>query len=154
MASNTISQLPTAEQRQDITARLADLITALESHAQWTPPNVDRGLFHVWDFVKRSHYIMTELDNIAAGRKVQHPEQIPKNEGECTWAYTIFSATVASGPEAALASYTDVCTRTITINEMIQNPRMLVMLGLSNVDFGAAIQEKSAAVKEAIKSAN
>lgn len=74
--------------------------------------------------------------------------------GECTWAYTIFSATVASGPEAALASYTDVCTRTITINEMIQNPRMLVMLGLSNVDFGAAIQGKSAAVKEAIKSAN
>lgn len=62
--------------------------------------------------------------------------------------------TVASGPEAALASYTDVCTRTITINEMIQNPRMLVMLGLSNVDFGSAIQEKSEAVKEAIKSAN
>jgi hypothetical protein len=24
---------------------------------------------------------MTELDNIAAGRKVQHPEQIPKNDG-------------------------------------------------------------------------
>ncbi|KAF5633063.1 hypothetical protein F52700_6164 [Fusarium sp. NRRL 52700] len=142
MTSNTISQLPTTEQRQDITARLADLITAIESHSQWTPPNVDRGLFHVWDFVKRSHYIMTELDNIAAGKKVQHPEQIPKNEG------------VASGPEAALASYTDVCTRTITINEMIQNPRMLVMLGLSNVDFGPAIQEKSAAVKEAIKSAN
>ncbi|KAG5752010.1 hypothetical protein H9Q69_002315 [Fusarium xylarioides] len=142
MSSNTISQLPTAEQRENITARLADLITAIESHSQWTPPNVDRGLFHVWDFVKRSHYIMTELDNIAAGRQVQHPEQIPKNEG------------VASGPEAALASYTDVCTRTITINEMIQNPRMLVMLGLSNVDFGSAIQEKSAAVKEAIKSAN
>ncbi|KAF5631021.1 hypothetical protein F25303_9788 [Fusarium sp. NRRL 25303] len=141
MTSNTISQLPTVEQRQDITARLADLISAIESHAQWTPPNVDRGLFHVWDFVKRSHYVMTELDNIAAGRKVQHPEQIPKNEG-------------VSGPEAALASYTDVCTRTITINEMIQNPRMLVMLGLSNVDFGSAIQEKSAAVKEAIKSAD
>ncbi|KAF5692629.1 hypothetical protein FDENT_2746 [Fusarium denticulatum] len=154
MASNTISQLPTAEQRENITARLADLIIAIESHSQWTPPNVDRGLFHVWDFVKRSHYIMTELDNIAAGRKVQHPEQIPKNEGECTWAYTTFFVTVASGSEAALASYTDVCTRTITINEMIQNPRMLVMLGLSNVDFGSAIQEKSAAVKEAIKSAN
>ncbi|KAF5983304.1 hypothetical protein FCOIX_3293 [Fusarium coicis] len=142
MSSNTISQLPTPEQRETITARLEDLVTAIESHSQWTPPNVDRGLFHVWDFVKRSHYIMTELDNIAAGQKVQHPEQIPKNEG------------VASGSEAALASYTDVCTRTITINEMIQNPRMLVMLGLSHVNFGSAIQEKSAAVKEAIKSAN
>ncbi|KAF9761787.1 hypothetical protein IL306_003690 [Fusarium sp. DS 682] len=150
----SISQLPTPEQRENITARLADLISAIEAHSQWTPPNVDRGLFHVWDFVKRSHYIMTELDNIAAGRKVQHPEQIPKNEDKCIWTYTLFSGTVASGPEAALASYTDVFTRSITINEMIQNPRMLVMLGLSNVDFGPAIQEKSKAVKDAMKSAS
>jgi hypothetical protein len=81
MTSVSTSQLPTPEQREDITARLADLVSAIESHSQWTPPNVDRGLFHVWDYVKRSHYIMTELDNIAAGRKVQHPEQIPKNDG-------------------------------------------------------------------------
>ncbi|KAF4453102.1 hypothetical protein F53441_4162 [Fusarium austroafricanum] len=136
------SDLPTPEQREAITARLADLISAIESHPQWTPSNVDRGLFHVWDFVKRSHYIMTELDNIAAGRDVQHPKQIPKYD--C----------MASGPQAAAASYHDVCTRTITINEMIQNPRMLVMLGLSNVNFGSEIEERSTAVKDAIKNAN
>jgi hypothetical protein len=73
--------LPTSARREEITSRFADLITALESHPQWTPPNVDRGLFHVWDFVKRSHYVMTELENIEAGRPVQHPEQIPKNNG-------------------------------------------------------------------------
>ncbi|SPJ79734.1 uncharacterized protein FTOL_08125 [Fusarium torulosum] len=130
--------LPTSARREEITGRFADLITALESHPQWTPPNVDRGLFHVWDFVKRSHYIMTELENIEAGRPVQHPEQIPKNNG------------VETGPQAAAASYKDVCTRTLTINEMIQNPRMMVMLGLSNVDFGTDIQERSTLVKEAL----
>ncbi|KAF4341411.1 hypothetical protein FBEOM_4659 [Fusarium beomiforme] len=150
----SVSQLPTPEQRENITARLADLISAIEAHPQWTPPNVDRGLFHVWDFVKRSHYIMTELDNIAAGRKVQHPEQIPKNDSGYAWTYTIVSVTVASGPQAALASYTDVFTRSITIDEMIENPRMLVMLGLSNVDFGSAIQEKSKAVTDAMKRAS
>jgi hypothetical protein len=73
--------IPSSEYRETITARFSDLISAIESHSSWTPPNVDRSLFHVWDFVKRSHYIMTELDNIAAGRPVQHPEQIPKNNG-------------------------------------------------------------------------
>ncbi|KAF5018083.1 hypothetical protein F66182_9958 [Fusarium sp. NRRL 66182] len=131
--------LPSSEARETITSRLADLISAIESHSQWTPPNVPPSLFHVWDFVKRSHYIMTELDNIAAGRPVQHPQQIPKNDG------------ATSGPRAAELSFTDVCTRTITIDEMIQNPRMLVMLGMSNVDFGDAIREQSRAVKEAIK---
>jgi hypothetical protein len=33
---------------------------------------------------------------------------------------------------------------------MIQNPRMMVMLGLSNVDFGTDIQERSTLVKEAL----
>ncbi|KAM0562476.1 hypothetical protein ACHAPJ_002166 [Fusarium lateritium] len=133
--------LPAPERREEITAAFASLISAIESHPQWTPPNIPPGLFHVWDFVKRSHYIMTELDNIAAGRPVQHPAQIPKNDG------------AASGPQAASASFTDVCTRTVTIDEMIQNPRLLVMLGLSNVDFGDTIQQRSRAVREAIDKA-
>lgn len=71
--------LPSTEARQDIIAKLTELVTALEAHPSWTPPQPHPGLFHVWDFVSRSRYIMTELDNIEAGRPVQHPEQIPPN---------------------------------------------------------------------------
>ncbi|KAJ4119964.1 hypothetical protein NW768_010554 [Fusarium equiseti] len=135
--------IPSSEYRETITARFSDLISAIESHSSWTPPNVDRSLFHVWDFVKRSHYIMTELDNIAAGRPVQHPEQIPKNNG-----------TNSVGPQAAASSFHDVLTRTIMINQTIQDPRMLVMMGLSNLDFGPTIKEKSAAVVEALNNSS
>jgi hypothetical protein len=38
--------------------------------------NRDRSLVHVWDFVMRTRYILSELDNIAAGRPIQHPDQI------------------------------------------------------------------------------
>ncbi|KAI1063159.1 hypothetical protein NW752_004543 [Fusarium irregulare] len=140
MPSN--ATIPSPEYRETITARFADLISAIESHSSWTPPNVDRSLFHVWDFVKRSHYIMTELDNIAAGRPVQHPEQIPKNNGN------------NSGPQAAASSFHDVLTRTIMINQTIQDPRMLVMMGMSNLDFGPTIKEKSEAVVEALNNSS
>ncbi|KAM0436020.1 hypothetical protein ACHAPT_002912 [Fusarium lateritium] len=133
--------LPAPEVREEITACLGDLVSALEAHPMWTPPSPPRGLFHVWDFVCRSRYIMTELDNIYAGRPTKHPEQIPKHDR------------ATSGPQAAALSFTDVCTRSITIDEMIQNPRMLVMLGLPNLDFGETIRERSRALKEAVAKA-
>ncbi|KAF7554659.1 hypothetical protein G7046_g6767 [Stylonectria norvegica] len=81
---------------------------------------------------------MTELENIQLGKPVKHPEQIPRNDP-------------ATGDKAAALSYADVCTRSFTVDEMIQNPRMLVMLGLSQIDFGDAVRERSRAVSEAIK---
>lgn len=133
--------LPSPEIRQEIYDRLDQLVKVLESHPQWTPPSPPRGLYYIWDFVCRSRYIMSELDNIAAGRPTKHPEQIPKN------------AQASNGQEAAALSYADVCTRSITVNEMIQNSRMLVMLGLPHVDFGDSIKEKARAVQEAISKA-
>ncbi|EEU43209.1 uncharacterized protein NECHADRAFT_102771 [Fusarium vanettenii 77-13-4] len=135
------SGLPAPEVREEITACLSDLVSALEAHPSWTPPSPPRGLFHVWDFVCRSRYIMTELDNIYAGRPTKHPEQIPKHDR------------ATSGPQAAALSFHDVLTRTITIDEMIHNPRMLVMLGLSNIDFGDNVRDKSRALKEALAKA-
>ena len=72
--------LPTPEAQADIVAKLTELIQALESHPAWTPPSPNPALFHVWDFVSRSRYIMEELDNIKEGKQVKHPEQIPKND--------------------------------------------------------------------------
>lgn len=37
---------------------------------------------------------------------------------------------------------------------MIQNPRMLVMLGLSQIDFGDTIRERSRALSETITRAS
>ncbi|KAJ4324164.1 hypothetical protein N0V84_003997 [Fusarium piperis] len=140
--TTSASGLPAPEVREEITARLGDLVSALEAHPSWTPPSPPRGLFHVWDFVCRSRYIMTELDNIYAGRPTKHPEQIPKHDR------------ATSGPQAAALSFTDVLTRAITIDEMIQNPRMLVMLGLSNIDFGDNVRERSRALKETLAKAS
>ncbi|KPM46003.1 hypothetical protein AK830_g538 [Neonectria ditissima] len=136
-ASNARTSIPSPEVREEITTRLLELVEAIEAHPAWTPPSPPRNLFHVWDFVKRSHYIMTELDNISNDRPTRHPDQIPPNDG-------------ATGPRAAALSFQDVCTRSLTVVEMIKNPRMLVMLGLSNIDFGDNIRQRSRALSEAI----
>jgi predicted transcriptional regulator len=72
--------VPDESARADITARLDSLASALEQHPQWTPPNPHPALLQLWDFVKRSHYIMTELENIRTGRPLKHPDQIPPHE--------------------------------------------------------------------------
>lgn len=39
-------------------------------------PRPPAPLFCVWDFVRRSHYAMRELDNVREGKEVRFPEQI------------------------------------------------------------------------------
>lgn len=160
-ASQPPVAIPPLQVRDDITARLSDLVQALEAHPSWTtatPP--PRNLFHVWDFVKRSHYIMTELDNIEHGRPTRHPEQIPRNAGgEFPFCLSVICSAEtpclgpASGAEAARLSFQDVVTRSVTINEMIQNPQILVMLGLSRIDFGDNVKSRSRALAESFDKA-
>lgn len=71
--------LPSPEIRENIINRHRELVEAIEAHQAWTLNPPHPGLFHVWDFVNRSMYIMSELGNIAAGRPVRYPEQIPPN---------------------------------------------------------------------------
>ncbi|WDK15697.1 hypothetical protein CGRA01v4_06978 [Colletotrichum graminicola] len=132
------SSLPSPEVRAAITEKLSELIAALEAHPAWIPPNPHRGLFHVWDFVNRSRYIMTELDHIRDGEPVQHPEQIPRQTKGRT------------GPDAAAESFSDVCGRSVAVNEMVSNPRLLTMMGLPQVDYGSGIAAKAQAVVDAI----
>ncbi|KAF0323218.1 hypothetical protein GQ607_009557 [Colletotrichum asianum] len=75
------AELPSPEVRATIIERLSELIIAIEAHPAWNPENPHRGLFHVWDFVSRSRYIMTELDHIRDGEPVQYPEQIRQQSG-------------------------------------------------------------------------
>lgn len=76
-----MTALPSPAVRDDIIAKLGELVNALETHPSWTPPTPPKGLYHVWDFVNRSRYIMTELDSLREGKPIRHPEQIPKNDG-------------------------------------------------------------------------
>lgn len=54
--------------------------------------------------------------------------------------------------EKAQMSFTDVVTRTITINEIIHKPAMLSMFGPGLSDFGEDVRTKSMAVQDAIMS--
>ena len=47
----------------------------------------------------------------------------------------------------------DVYSRCETINQMIQAPTMMIMLGLSNIEFSADTQNKSNAVCNALRAA-
>ncbi|KAF6842661.1 hypothetical protein CMUS01_02853 [Colletotrichum musicola] len=137
------STLPSPEVRANITARLSDLLSAIEAHPAWNPENPHRGLFHIWDFVNRSRYIMTELDHIRDGKPVRYPEQIAQRSG----------IPGRSGPAAAADSFSDVCGRAVTVNEMLSSPRNLTMMGLPQVDYGSDVPAKAQAVVEAVKQA-
>ncbi|OLN81603.1 hypothetical protein CCHL11_05514 [Colletotrichum chlorophyti] len=131
------STLPSPEVRANITEKLSELVKAIESHPAWVPPNPHKGLFHVWDFVNRSRYIMTELDHIRDGQPVQYPEQLPQQRSG------------RSGPAAAAEYFSDVRGRVFTVNEMIKGPKLMTMMGLPQIDYGSDINAKSQAAVEA-----
>ncbi|KAI9167504.1 hypothetical protein HJFPF1_03632 [Paramyrothecium foliicola] len=138
--------LPPTAVRETILSDFDSLIRALESHPSWpasgstAPPHPS--LYHVWDFVNRSRYIMTEIDNIRDGKPLRHPEQVPSNGG------------AASGEQAAAQSFDDVCSRAVMMDSMVQNPQMLTMLGLSQIDFGQDMRKASKAASDALVNAS
>jgi len=56
-----------------------------------------------------------------------------------------------SGPAAAAESFEDVISRSVTIDSIVENPRMLTLMGLPQVNFGADIVAKSEAVIRAVE---
>jgi hypothetical protein len=142
MASPAPSTIPSAAARESITASLDALVSAIKAHPEWPAPGSSApphpSLFHIWDFVNRSRYILSELGNIQAGLPLRHPDQIPGP---------------AAGEQAAAQAYGDVCSRAAMVDTMVQNPQMLVMLGMSQVDFGEDVQTRSKAVSDAIAKA-
>jgi hypothetical protein len=82
------SVLPPLAARQQVEARIQDLVDAVEAHPKMQPPNRHPTLHHVWDFAMRSKYILSELDNIEGGFAVEHPEQIKDyNEGKFSFSF-------------------------------------------------------------------
>ncbi len=73
--------LPSVEIRNTVIEKVEALITAIEAHAQWTPPKPHQSLYHVWDFVQRTRYMATELDKIQAGQPLLYPQAMPAASG-------------------------------------------------------------------------
>ncbi|KAK1769820.1 hypothetical protein QBC33DRAFT_529226 [Phialemonium atrogriseum] len=144
MPENTTTStgsLPSPADRDRIAKCLAELVQAIQAHPQMQPPNPHRTLFHLWDFVQRTRYIVSELDNIEAGRPLRHPEQIPE-----------YRNGAAPGPQTALKCMSDVTTRSQTLHMMIMDPSiMLPIMGLACVDYGDEIKEKSKALVDCLE---
>lgn len=77
------SVLPPKAARDRVGTCLAELVDAIQAHPQFQPPAPHSTLFHTWDFAMRTSYILSELDNVEAGRQVAKPDQIPDYPASC-----------------------------------------------------------------------
>lgn len=76
--TTSTNSLPSPALRDTVSAKLDELVEAVVAHPRMrTASSRHPTFYHVWDFAMRTRYIVSELDNVAAGRPVQHPEQLP-----------------------------------------------------------------------------
>ena len=69
------SALPSATIRAEISTKINHLVHAILSHPLMGEQTPHKTLHHLWDFAMRTKYILSELDNIEAGRPVQYRDQ-------------------------------------------------------------------------------
>jgi hypothetical protein len=80
-SATTSSVLPPLAAREQVSAKLTALTEAIARHPQMQRADKHPTLYHIWDFAMRTNYILSELDNIEAGRPLRYPEQIPDLDG-------------------------------------------------------------------------
>ncbi|PVH87766.1 hypothetical protein DL98DRAFT_649374 [Cadophora sp. DSE1049] len=124
---------PTSQQLAEIDSRLDTLIQAITSHPLWAGES-NQALYHLWDFVSRSKYLLSEYDNIKAGRGVEHPEQFKRGAG--------------SGNAKALEIFQDVCARTMMVQMMVEGGGGPISGGQS-MDYGQGVKDAVRGLKEA-----
>ncbi|KFY58281.1 hypothetical protein V496_06188 [Pseudogymnoascus sp. VKM F-4515 (FW-2607)] len=134
-----MSLIATPEKRATIERKLGELIQAIENHELWVPPSPNQTLYHVWDFLKRSKYMLSEFDNIEAGRALTHPNQ--------------FRPAPGTGAAAAQLVYEDVVGRNMMANLMITDTtgKTAMMTGASGppIDFSSDCKEKARSLNAA-----
>ncbi|TFB00602.1 hypothetical protein CCMA1212_007276 [Trichoderma ghanense] len=129
--------IPSPETRTAISSKLATLIQTIESDPSFdrTSPSAGAGLFHMWDFAKRTEYMLSEVENIRQpGYEFRLPGQIK---------------ITARGDAAAQQLFNDTLTRSITLDQLISGPPMMrAMMGLAG-PVSPEIQAASKAVVDA-----
>lgn len=71
--------VPSPEIRTTIAEKLSALSLAVETSPGFDPasPQASGGLFYIWDFVKRTEYMLSEVEGIRTpGYEFQHAGQI------------------------------------------------------------------------------
>jgi hypothetical protein len=74
-----MSSVPSPEVRAIIAAKLAALSQLVETNPQFdrSSPAASGALFHIWDFVKRTEYMLSEVEGIRQpGYEFKHAGQI------------------------------------------------------------------------------
>ncbi|KAL6871910.1 hypothetical protein J3F83DRAFT_713790 [Trichoderma novae-zelandiae] len=134
-----MAAIPPPETRASIASKLATLIQTIEADPAFdrTSPSASGGLFHVWDFAKRTDYMLSEVDNIRQpGYEFRFPGQIK---------------ITARGDAAAQQLFTDILTRSMTLDQLVSGPPMMrAMMGMAG-PISPEIQAASKAVVEALK---
>ncbi|KAH6604306.1 hypothetical protein Trco_007752 [Trichoderma cornu-damae] len=130
-----MAPVPSPEILAAIAAKLDALILAVESHPQFNRAAPSGGLFHVWDFVNRTKYMLSEVDGIRQpGYRFRHEGQIKITK---------------RGEAAAEELFNDTWTRSMTIDQLINGPPMMrVMMGMGG-ELSPEIEAGSKAVLEA-----
>ncbi|KAK3333353.1 hypothetical protein B0T19DRAFT_458565 [Cercophora scortea] len=133
------SVLPSYEIRAQIGARLRALADAIHSHRDLKAPRRYPTLYYLWDFVMRTRYILSEVENVELGLAVRYPNEIPG-----------YRVTGKPCPKVAKQFMRDIYTRSHTLDLLITAPPMQqAAIGLVPVDLGGEIKARSKAVMEA-----
>ncbi|KAM0458767.1 hypothetical protein ACHAPV_005756 [Trichoderma viride] len=126
--------VPSPEVRAIIAEKLSALSLAVETSAGFdrASPAASGGLFYIWDFVKRTEYMLSEVEGIRTpGYEFQHAGQIKITK---------------RGEAAAQELFDDVFTRSMTIDQLISGPPMMRnMMGM-----GGDIPPEAAAASKAV----
>ncbi|KAI9754214.1 MAG: hypothetical protein M4579_004811 [Chaenotheca gracillima] len=115
-----------ADEDKDINVaieKLGELVDAIEGHVLWTPPNPNKALFFMWDFVQRSRHMLRTAPEVFEQR----------------------------GAAAANEQVSDVAGRSIFTKILMQDTtgKFSIMVGQdpnNPLDFGETIIEKAEAV--------
>ncbi|KAL7921084.1 hypothetical protein ACQKWADRAFT_314361 [Trichoderma austrokoningii] len=127
--------IPSPNIRAGIAAKLSALSLAIEASPDFNraAPTLSAGLFHIWDFVKRTEYMLSEVDGI------RQPGHVFQRGG-------VIKIT-KRGEDAAVELYDDVFTRSMTIDQLITGPALMRnMMGMGGGEITAEVVEASKAV--------
>ncbi|KAM0254324.1 hypothetical protein ACHAQJ_006910 [Trichoderma viride] len=132
-----MTSVPSPEIRAAIAAKLDVLTHVVETNPNFnrSSPAASGALFHIWDFVKRTEYMLSEVEGIRQpGYEFKHAGQIMiTNRGEA----------------AAEELFMDTFTRSMTLDQLINGPPMMrTMMGMGG-DIPPEIGAASKAVLEA-----
>ncbi|KAI9840811.1 MAG: hypothetical protein M1837_001284 [Sclerophora amabilis] len=72
---------------QTTITKLGELVEALESHPLWTPPQPNKVLYFMWDFVNRSRQMLRDLPTVRQEKgQAAAAEQLTDVVGRCSFS--------------------------------------------------------------------